>query len=1185
LLLILTIVRAAYFEKLPYTITQPDGKTISCFVSGDEFFNWIHDEKGYTIIQAPNGYYYYAEQNGDLLQPSKYLVNSVDPASVGLRKWAKISKTEYQRKRDAMFSYKTASKSGQRNAPQSGTLNNLVFYIRFSDDAEFTTPRQDYDNIFNPTTGVSLKSYFKEVSYDKLTISNTHYPACALTTNLSYKDTHTRNYFQPYNVTTNPTGFNSDSESYRREERLLFDAITWINANSPVPGTLNIDGDGDNEVDNVCFIVKGNSGVWADLLWAHQSSMSSQTVNINGKRVYRYTFQPENQTSVKTLCHEMFHVLGSPDLYHYQDQGVIKPVGNWDIMENGGGHMLSYMKWRYTDRTWISTIPEIISSGTYTLNPLTSSINNCYKIASPNSANEYFMVEYRKKTGTFETNIPGSGLIVYRIDTRENGNAEGPPDEVYVYRPGGTPTNNGTPNNAFFSSTVGRTAINDATNPSSFLQDGSAGGLNISNVTAAGTTISFNVTFPNLCTPPSTQASAFTSSAITNTTMTTGWTRGNGTSVLVIARQGSAVNAVPVNGTTYTANAAFGSGSQIGTGNYVVYKGLGTSVNVTALTSVESYYYAIYEYNTSDFCYKAPALTGNATTTGTPPYCAAGSLSTTYEYISKVVIGSINQASGRGTFGYQDYTSQITSMQIGVNASATISVINPYQTDQILIWVDWNKDGDFTDPGENVYASSGSFASPHTTANFAPPAGATVGTTRMRIRLHDNSESGANATPCGDASYGEVEDYTINVIAGCTSSVGTPVFTPGTTSIRCQGFGSVTYTASAINTTGITYSLDAASLTNGNTINSFTGAVIYVGTWSGTSSITASAAGCNGPKTTIHIVTITPTVGTPVFTLGTTSSRCQGAGSITYTATSNNTTGITYSLDAASLTGGNTINTYTGMVIYAGTWNGISTITASADGCNGPESTSHIVIVNPLPIVTTTNPAEVCSPETVNLTAAAVTAGSTAGLTYTYWTDASVTLPYSTPATATEGTYYIKGSDDSGCYDIKPVTVTGKRGVVPKIIIKWSDVLICSNLGDSIINFQWFKGSSAISGAINQFYVTNKQPGAYKVEIVDRKGCKNFSNPISISGTKSLSVYPNPTSVSFALKLNDESEGRAIVSIINSAGIKVMEFQVENINDEMLKEIPVNNLNEGIYFVRVLLDNKDLYYTKIVVIK
>jgi len=73
------------------------------------------------------------------------------------------------------------------------------------------------------------------------------------------------------------------------------------------------------------------------------------------------------------------------------------------------------------------------------------------------------------------------------------------------------------------------------------------------------------------CTAPTTQATAFTSSSITNTSMTAGWTRGNGTGgVLVVARAGSAVNATPVSGTTYTASATFGSGTQIGTGNYVV---------------------------------------------------------------------------------------------------------------------------------------------------------------------------------------------------------------------------------------------------------------------------------------------------------------------------------------------------------------------------------------------------------------------------------------------------------------------------------------------------------------------------------------------------------------------------------------------------------------------------------------
>jgi len=105
------------------------------------------------------------------------------------------------------------------------------------------------------------------------------------------------------------------------------------------------------------------------------------------------------------------------------------------------------------------------------------------------------------------------------------------------------------------------------------------------------------------------------------------------------------------------------------------------------------------------------------------------------------------------------------------------------------------------------------------------------------------------------------------------------------------------------------------------------------------------------------------------------------------------------------------------------------------------------------------------------------------------------------------------------------------------------------------------------------------------VETIDKDGCKNCSPTILISGTNSLSVYPNPASVSFSLKLNDESEGRVVVSILNSAGIKVMEFQAENMNDELLKEIPVNNLDEGIYVVQVLLNHKDLYYAKIVVIK
>ncbi|MFZ4398612.1 MAG: M6 family metalloprotease domain-containing protein [Bacteroidales bacterium] len=770
LLLLIFVVRAAYFEKIPYKITQPDGNSINCYISGDEFFNWIHDDKGYTIIQAQNGYYYYAERKGDSLQPSKYLVNSVQPSNVGLSKWAKISKSEYQQRRDAMFSYQTSGNEGPDNAPHSGTLNNVVIYIRFSDESEFTTTRQVYDDKFNLTTGVALKSYFKEVSYNSLIINSSHYPTSALTTNLSYQDTHPRSYFQPYNATTNLNGYSggaNGTERTTREHQLLVDVINWINTNSPVSTSLNIDGDGDSKVDNVCFIIKGSSDGWSELLWAHRWSLYSQYVYINGKRVYDYTFQPESQVSVQTLCHEMFHALGSPDLYHYNDGGLnISPVSSWDLMESGGGHMSAYMKWKYSGQSWITSIPEILTTGTYTLNPLTSSTNNSYKIASPNSTFEYFVVEYRNKSGTFESNIPGSGLLVYRIDTRENGNASGPPDEVYIYRPGGTTTVNGTPASANFSSNVGRTAINNTTNPNCFLQDGSSGGLNISNVTTAGATISFYVSIPVPCTPPLIQATNFNSSAINDNTMTLNWTRGNGNSVLVVARKQSSIIEIPVNGTYYTANSAFGNGNQIGNGNYVIYNGTGTSVNLTSLTQGSVYNFEVYEYNTLTNCYLTPALSGTATTTGIAPcsYCASTGNVSYQTSITSVSFNSINNISAKPS-AYNDYTAISTSVNKSslYNLSVNVNTDGNY-TVHAFVWIDWNQDCDFLDADE-IYDLGTAVNIANGITSLSPlsitiPATALNGNTRMRVSAKYNSD----AASCDNSYDGEVEDYTVNVL-------------------------------------------------------------------------------------------------------------------------------------------------------------------------------------------------------------------------------------------------------------------------------------------------------------------------------------------------------------------------------------------------------------------------------------
>jgi hypothetical protein len=252
-----------------------------------------------------------------------------------------------------------------------------------------------------------------------------------------------------------------------------------------VPDSLNLDGDNDGRIDNVCFIVYGSSTAWADLLWPHMWSLYSQTVMIRGKRVYTYNFQLQNSlksSGVGVLCHEMFHSLGAPDLYHYTSNGI-SPMNRWDVMDanqNPPQHMCAHMKMKYG--TWISAIPVISSPGTYTMKYLLSPTNNAYKIMTSYSSIEYYVVEFRRKLSTFESMIPGDGMIVIRINSTRNGNANGPPDEVYAYRPNGTLTSNGNPNQANYCQEVSRTSINNTTNPSPFLLDGTQGGLNIYNI-------------------------------------------------------------------------------------------------------------------------------------------------------------------------------------------------------------------------------------------------------------------------------------------------------------------------------------------------------------------------------------------------------------------------------------------------------------------------------------------------------------------------------------------------------------------------------------------------------------------------------------------------------------------------------------------------------------------------------
>lgn len=223
-----------------------------------------------------------------------------------------------------------------------------------------------------------------------------------------------------------------------------------------------------------------------------------------------------------------------------------------------------------------------------------------------------------------------------------------------------------------------------------------------------------------------------------------------------------------------------------------------------------------------------------------------------------------------------------------------------------------------------------------------------------------NTIAGTGTTATVTWAAGFSGSATISVVAnGCngpsapatttvlvTPTVGVPTAPSPSNTTICQASAPTTYTTSANNATSYTWSITGSG--NSITGTGTSATVTWAAGFTGSATVSVQANGCNGPSASASsTVTVTPTVLTPVFSLGPTSTRCQGTGSVTYTATATNTTGITYTLDAASITGGNSIVSNTGVVTYADSWSGSTTITASAAGCNGPATATHTININP----------------------------------------------------------------------------------------------------------------------------------------------------------------------------------------------------------------------------------------------
>jgi hypothetical protein len=148
-----------------------------------------------------------------------------------------------------------------------------------------------------------------------------------------------------------------------------------------------------------------------------------------------------------------------------------------------------------------------------------------------------------------------------------------------------------------------------------------------------------------------------------------------------------------------------------------------------------------------------------------PSYCDA-STNTEDEYIANVTMGSIDNSSGwQG--GVADFTAISTIIEAGTSQNVTITNGTPWASDMVTIWVDWNMNYVF-DMGTNeefILTNVGGTGAYFEGAVIAPAA-MPPGDYRMRIRMTYS----AAPQPCGNATYGEIEDYTITVPASTSNS-------------------------------------------------------------------------------------------------------------------------------------------------------------------------------------------------------------------------------------------------------------------------------------------------------------------------------------------------------------------------------------------------------------------------------
>lgn len=384
---------------------------------------------------------------------------------------------------------------------------NLVLFVCFSDEDNLdwlnetsSGPYEDYTKgmtnaqrymaYYDGSQNRSFSSYMAKISGGKYQVKNI-FPQYD-------EETGKVTPFQVTNVTEQQAKTGNHDAQIVKELKEAIDLSKWVN---------ELDLNGDKVIDNVSIILQGgnyeSSATGKDTPSLRSHKFDSYEVDWMSTNLIAKTFNMLSTSTINgkragVITHEYLHSLNYPDLYTGNQND--NPVGNWDIMSSDGRFMtypLAYLRMHFSNWAQVPEIDDLYTKkdhqdGTFSyeieLETISdTNLNNAIMITSPSNQYEKFVIEVRKRQSDYlngdslDGGIPGSGVIVYRVDTTVDGlsNFHGKTG-VYVFGPGGKTSREDALLNTS-NSTYGNSDLNKTNNAITF-SDGTNTGIVLSNV-------------------------------------------------------------------------------------------------------------------------------------------------------------------------------------------------------------------------------------------------------------------------------------------------------------------------------------------------------------------------------------------------------------------------------------------------------------------------------------------------------------------------------------------------------------------------------------------------------------------------------------------------------------------------------------------------------------------------------